>query len=284
MAHSAAEPLVIETPSAVFTYREYGSGPAFIVLHGGGPSATGMGNFSRNIDDFKDHYRVIVPDMPGFGESRIKKEADDGSDYQLLAARLFIEYLDALKIQKAHFLGNSLGGGIAIRLALLQPNRVDRLVLMGPYVRQFGHQFISPPHEGDAHLRFYYPNPSLDKMRALVTTFLSDPKNFQGLDELVQKRYELSLRPDIQEGFRRMSAAGTDPDKRTAWEKVASVEHKTLLLWGRDDKFCHLEYGLHFLAAMKNAELGVVRNTGHWMQLERPREFASYVNAFLTRA
>ncbi|GAH37718.1 unnamed protein product, partial [marine sediment metagenome] len=67
-------------------------------------------------------------------------------------------------------------------------------------------------------------------------------------------------------------------------EKVASVEHKTLLLWGRDDKFCHLEYGLHFLAAMKNAELVVVRNTGHWMQLERPREFASYVNAFLTRA
>ena len=110
-------------------YTEAGSGPVVVLLHGGGPGASGVSNYSRNIDALAASFRVIVPDMPGYGRS--VKGIDQSDPFGYLAD-MIRGLLDELGIDTAHLIGNSYGGAAALRLALDTPHRVDRLVLMGP--------------------------------------------------------------------------------------------------------------------------------------------------------
>lgn len=101
-----------------------------VLLHGGGPGATGASNYARNVDALAAAgHRVLVPDMPGYGRS--SKDLDQSDPFGDLA--IFVrELLDALDVEKAHVVGNSYGGAAALRLALDRPDRVAKLVLMGP--------------------------------------------------------------------------------------------------------------------------------------------------------
>ena len=108
---------------------EAGRGAPVVLLHGGGPGASGLSNFSRNVDALAEHFRVIVPDLPGYGRS---SKGVDGSDPFGYLADAIRGLLDALGIDRASLVGNSYGGACALRLALDTPGRVDKLVLMGP--------------------------------------------------------------------------------------------------------------------------------------------------------
>ena len=108
---------------------EAGHGPPLLMLHGGGPGASGMSNYSRNAIALAERFRVIVPDMPGYGSSSKGINAEDPFGD---LANSMLGLLDALQIDRAHVMGNSLGGACALRMALDRPERVGRLVLMGP--------------------------------------------------------------------------------------------------------------------------------------------------------
>ena len=109
---------------------EAGSGTPVLLLHGGGPGATGLASFSRNVDDLVEAgFRVLIPDLPGYGRSTKGLDQSDPFGDLALSVR---GLLDALDLERAHLVGNSYGGGAALRLALDRPDRVDRMVLMGP--------------------------------------------------------------------------------------------------------------------------------------------------------
>ncbi|MGC1213568.1 MAG: alpha/beta fold hydrolase, partial [Micromonospora sp.] len=108
---------------------ERGAGEAVVLLHGGGPGASGMSNYARNVDALAQRFRVVVPDLPGYGRS--SKDVDQSDPFGDLAAAVR-GLLDARGIDRAHLVGNSYGGAAALRLTLDQPDRVGRLVLMGP--------------------------------------------------------------------------------------------------------------------------------------------------------
>ncbi|MGV9301713.1 alpha/beta fold hydrolase [Amycolatopsis sp. NPDC003676] len=91
-------------------FDEFGSGPAVVLLHGGGPGATGLSNYSRNIEALAEHFRVLVLDMPGYGRS--SKYVDQSDPFGYLA-RVLGEFLDVLEIDSAHLIGNSYGGAAA---------------------------------------------------------------------------------------------------------------------------------------------------------------------------
>src|ERR1700757_5159720 len=110
-------------------FAEAGEGDPVVMLHGGGPGASGLSNYSRNVDALAERFHVIVPDLPGYGRS---SKGVNGSDPFKFLADTIRGMLDELGIQKAHFVGNSYGGACALRLALDTPERVDRMVLMGP--------------------------------------------------------------------------------------------------------------------------------------------------------
>ena len=109
--------------------RDIGSGEPVIFIHGSGPGASGHSNFKQNYPVFAAAgYRIIVPDLPGYGAS---DKPDTLYTLDFFVAALS-GLLDALDIQRCVLVGNSLGGAIAIKLALDQPQRVSRLVLMAP--------------------------------------------------------------------------------------------------------------------------------------------------------
>lgn len=123
-------------------FAESGSGPVVVALHGGGPGASGVSNYSRNIDALAQRFRVIVPDMPGYGRST--KTLDQGDPFGYLAD-MIRGLLDELRLPTAHLIGNSYGGAAALRLTLDTPERVDKLVLMGP--GGIGTTGVCPPRD-----------------------------------------------------------------------------------------------------------------------------------------
>jgi 2-hydroxy-6-oxonona-2,4-dienedioate hydrolase/4,5:9,10-diseco-3-hydroxy-5,9,17-trioxoandrosta-1(10),2-diene-4-oate hydrolase len=276
MTTTGTEVRTIETSTATISYRDMGDGPVVLCLHGGGPGATAWGNFSRNAEDLSANFRVIVPDQPGFGESRLNK--DNGYSYKRVSAEAMAEFLTALDIDKAHLIGNSMGGGVALTMAMRYPDQVGRLALMGPWYPGFGVRVYSMPSA--TNLQEYYPDPSMEKMQALISAFVHNP-NFPGREELAKSRYEATLRPEIREGYLRMST-GTDPDDdaRSPFERIAAVTNETLLVWGRDDRFCSLDEAFLYLEALRNSRLLLLRDTGHWAQIEQRENFATHVDAF----
>ena len=259
---------------------EAGTGPAVVMLHGGGPGASGVSNYSRNIDALAGQFRVIVPDMPGFGRSAKGVDHKDPFGY---LADMIRGLLDELGVEQAHLIGNSYGGAAALRLALDAPDRVDKLVLMGP--GGIG-TTRGLPTAGLKRLLSYYggDGPSRGKLESFIRTYLV----YDGAsvpDELIDIRYAASIDPEVvaDPPLRRPSGL------RTLWRmdltrdsRLKDLPTPTLVLWGRDDKVNRPSGGPMLLNLMPNAELVMTSATGHWMQWERAELFNSLVTEFLS--
>jgi pimeloyl-ACP methyl ester carboxylesterase len=258
---------------------EAGTGPAVVMLHGGGPGASGVSNYSRNIDALARTHRVIVPDMPGYGRSA--KHFDHADPFGFLAETIR-GLLDEMGIATADLVGNSLGGAAALRLALDSPRRVGKLVLMGP--GGIG-TTRGLPTDGLKSLLSYYggEGPSRDKLATFIRAYLV----YDGAavpDELIDLRYQASLDPEVvaDPPLRRPSGL------RTLWrmdftrdKRLRQLGTPTLILWGRDDKVNRPSGGPQLLNVLPNAELVMTSHTGHWMQWERAELFNQLVADFL---
>jgi 4,5:9,10-diseco-3-hydroxy-5,9,17-trioxoandrosta-1(10),2-diene-4-oate hydrolase len=278
-AHQVGEVLTPQrfgTSTASIAYYERGAGEPFVLLHGGGPGASGHSNFVNNIPDFEDSYRVILPDMPGFGDSSLT--ADSGQSFLLEASKAIADLIDGLELGQVNLLGNSLGGAVSTRLAIDYPHLVKRLVLMGAAGMHSG-LFTPSPMEGVKLLRSYYPDPTYERMRALVRAFVYDDSD-PIYDTIAERRFKASVDPGRVAGYRRVSGPAHPPNVLTRAD-LARVRCPTLLIWGRDDRFVGLDDALSYLAGIEDARLLVLPRCGHWVQAERPAAFAAHLRAFL---
>src|ERR1700755_730059 len=262
---------------------ETGSGPAVVMLHGGGPGASGVSNYSRNIDALAEQFRVLVPDMPGYGRSA--KGVDQSDPFGYLAD-MIRGLLDELGLATAHLVGNSYGGAAALRLALDTPHGVDKLVLMGP--GGIG-TTRSAPTAGLRSLLSYYggDGPSRDKLEVFIRNYLV----YEGASvphALIDLRYQASIDPEVVANPPLRMPSGPTA-LRTLWRmdltrdpRLRNLQTPTLVLWGRDDKVNRPAGGPMLLNAMPNAELVMTSHTGHWMQWERAELFNELVTEFLS--
>ena len=106
-----------------------GGGLPLVMLHGGGPGASSWSNFGSALPGFAQHFRTLLVDQPGFGAS---DKPEVVGNYFRFAAEAVKDLLDELGIDRIHLLGNSLGGGTAMRMALSHPDRVGRARADGP--------------------------------------------------------------------------------------------------------------------------------------------------------
>jgi 4,5:9,10-diseco-3-hydroxy-5,9,17-trioxoandrosta-1(10),2-diene-4-oate hydrolase len=264
-------------------FAETGTGRAVVMLHGGGPGASGVSNYSRNIDALAQHFRVIVPDMPGYGRSIKGVDQNDPFGY---LADMIRGLLDELGIDTAHLIGNSYGGAAALRLALDTSDRVGKLVLMGP--GGIGTTRCLPT-DGLKSLLSYYggDGPSRDKLATFIRTYLVYD-DAAVPDALIDLRYQASIDPEVVANppLRRPSGPMAP---RTLWRmdltrdsRLKSLPTPTLVLWGRDDKVNRPAGGPMLLNIMPNAQLVMTSHTGHWMQWERAELFNQLVTEFLS--
>lgn len=254
--------------------------PVLVMLHGGGPGASGVANYQQNIPALAKHFRVVLPDQPGFGGSfRPSEDELDATSITQIAVDALIEALDQRGIGEFHLLGNSLGGAAAIALAQQHPDRVTRLVLMAPGGGWL--PFGPTPTEGQKEMFRYFngEGPTLKKMKSFIGVMTAEPKKWTATAEA---RYEASLEPSHVEFYHRLNnhfakRHGMDP----LWRDLHKVKAPTLLLWGRDDRTITLEGAQMMLKHLRDVQLHVFGNCGHWVQLERQAEFERLVTDFL---
>ena len=119
---TAANPEIAHRTSAggiETNYHDEGHGPAILFIHGSGPGVSAFANWRLTIPALSGRYRVIAPDMVGFGFSDRPKDVAYSRETWVAQA---IGLMDALKIDKAHVVGNSFGGAIALAMAIKHPD------------------------------------------------------------------------------------------------------------------------------------------------------------------
>lgn len=274
---SGAGATSIAVGSRTISYNEFGRGPAVLLLHGGGPGASGVPNYASNLAALSAQFRVIVPDLPGYGRS--SKGIARQDPFGDLAGAMF-GLLDALGVARAHVIGNSLGGACALRMALDRPERIERLVLMGPGGIDLSRREPTP---GLKRLLGYYAGegPSIDKLRAFVLgDLVFDASRVP--ESVVQQRYQASIDPEVLANPPLIGPI-TDPAKLDFLldPRLAACQVPTLLLWGCEDRVNPASGGPLLQQAMPRCDLYLFARTGHWVQWERAAQFNAAASAFL---
>ncbi|MFD9330373.1 alpha/beta fold hydrolase [Streptomyces sp. NPDC060065] len=261
--------------------NEAGEGHPLVLLHGGGPGASGWSNYSRNFAFFAERYRVLVVDMPGWGKSdtAVPGDRDHAEALGLL--------LDELEIDKVALVGNSLGGQTAIRYAARNNDRVTHLIPMGAPAP--GVNVLSPVHyqtEGIRALLHAYRDPTPASFQALVAALTADPE-LAADENLARQRSEATLsRPDHVANFLAAAPTGEMSGPPGAYPAVvpalATLAVPTLVVHGRDDKAVHFENALRLLAMIPSSRLYLFNRCGHWAQMEHAEEFNRVVHEFIS--
>lgn len=263
----------IQTGEFKTNYHDLGNGYPVVLLHGSGPGVTAWANWNKLFPLWKDDFRVIAPDMAGFG---FTQRLEDPVYNMNAWVQQTIDLFDALKIEKANLVGNSFGGALALTMAIKYPERINKLVLMGSMGVSF------PLTYGLDQVWGY--TPSLANMEELLELFTYD-HSFATKD-LIKTRYESSMQPGFQESFSAMFPA---PRQRSVesmagnQDYIRNIPHDTLIIHGREDRVIPLENSLLLNKLIVNSQLHVFGKCGHWTQIEHTEEFAQLVGDFFKR-
>ncbi len=252
------------------------AGSVVICLHGAGPGASSWSNFIRNVEPLSEKHRVILADMPNYGKS------DDfiGNDPNL-NVRVTVGLMDALGIDRANLIGNSAGATASINIAVDHPDRVLKVVAMGPGSR--ASIFTPQPTEGIKVLSAGHVNPTIENLRALANVMLYDASQIS--DEALQVRVDTALRHlDAQlknrESARREGRVFTGRPMGPVRD-YGTIECPVLLVWGREDRVNPLDTGLALLRDIRTANMFIFNNCGHWAQFEHAAAFNRLVLDFM---
>ncbi|MEC3948255.1 alpha/beta fold hydrolase [Sphingobium sp. HWE2-09] len=261
MAEALARKTYSVTGGYDISVAELGAGPVVVFIHGSGPGASGASNFRQNAQAFADAgYRVVLPDLIGYGQS----SKPEGLDYTLqLFTDTLYEALLAHGVEKATLVGNSLGGGIAIQIALDHPEFVDRLILMAPGCIHPREEYFKMPGIAGMVSSFGGEDFSEDEQRRLITNLVYDPVHVT--DALVKERFAVA-RTQPKDVIVRMRTPDLGP-------RLGELKMPILLFWGYNERFMPLEGITLFFEACDDVRCITFNKVGHWVQVERAAEF-----------
>jgi pimeloyl-ACP methyl ester carboxylesterase len=254
----------LDVDGSRLAFRRSGSGPPLVLLHG---AVSDSRVWRRELESFADEFTVVAWDAPGCGESADVPGSPGMPDYAALLAGL----LDGLGIGAAHVLGHSWGSTLALELALLRPDLVRSLVLVGGYAGWAG---SLPADEVQRRLTFALQ--TADRIGDF------DPTTMPGLfssampgDRATELAHVMSeIRPTAT---REMAHALALADLRDALPRIAAP---TLVVAGSSDERSPVSVGSALAEAIPGARLAVLEGLGHECYLESPEAFAAAVRPF----
>lgn len=252
-------------------YHEEGEGTPVVFIHGSGPGASGWSNFRRNYPVFaKAGFRVIVPDTLGFGYSS-KPDVDYGMDFIVSA---YVRFLDKLGIQKAAFVGNSHGGAVCISLALKHPERVSKLVLMGPGGLEERETYMTLEGIKTMLRVIFKEGISRESLRKVFALQLFDPSLIT--DELIEERYQIAI-TQPKRVMQTLAVPHLAPE-------LPKLEMPVLAFWGVVDRFCPSTGAMRIAEGCPNARVMLLSKCGHWVMVEHMELFNRMGTEFLKEA
>lgn len=268
----------VELPDGTtVAYNEAGSGDTTVILiHGSGPGATGWSNFNPNIGDLADHFHVLAVDMPGWGESSPRKAAD----YR--HPEVVVQFMDALGIERAALVGNSMGGMIAIAVAARHPERVSHLITMGPgsggaTIFDAGGGLT----EGLKVLYKGYAEPSAENFLATVDIMTYDTPREVAAPLAEQRSANARKHQEHLDNWLQGSVDGPPLRYAATEQEIMSITAPSLLIHGRDDRVVSFEHTLRLVRMIPDSRAYLINRCGHWAQLEHAREFNELVRNFI---
>ena len=254
-------------------YIQAGQGEPVVLIHGWNGSTF---TFRYTIPELAHRYRVVALDLLGYGYSA--RPAD--GDYSISAqAELVRRALDRLGIDRAALLGQSMGGAVAMRLALDHPERVERLILIGSATvkemqraRSLG-GVLNPliPLAAAFALR-------RGVVRRAFRSLVHDPAC------VTPEALEGYYRPLRMKGHLRAIRKHLVDRLRDEPFDAGQIRQPTLILWGEHDRFVPLSAGRELAELIPNAQLAIIRSAGHLAHEEQPEECNRLLLEFLGRA
>jgi pimeloyl-ACP methyl ester carboxylesterase len=226
-----------------------------------------------NLHDLASHgLRVIAPDLPGFGMSDNPEDVSVG-----FRAKSIIALMDQLGIERAHIVGHSQSGQIAVRLALSQPDRIGKIVVLGT-------ASMLPPvedasDEGD-EAETAPPTHEQIKEQLLATTFDASKVT----SEAVALRQRMSAGKNFEAFLARRAAKGNEKkkDSKPLWQRLDEVKVPMRLIYGRQDRAAERRVALA-RERYPSIDLHLIDRCRHLVQWDAPARMASLVGEFLAR-
>ena len=250
-----------------------------LFLHGSGPGVTAWSNWQLALPFLDDQFHCLALDLAGFGETDHPADLPSSMrGWMRLWVDQCLAFLDELKIEKAHLVGNSMGGAIALNLMLEASQRFDRAVLMGS---------IGTPHPPTPEidrLWGFFEDPSERVLNNIFHWFVYDETFIADrLDGIAKARYAAAMQPDIRRSFEAMFPA---PRSKALEELVVPqlalrrINHPVLLVHGRDDHIVPLDTSLYLLRHLPDVQLHVFGQCSHWSQIEKAAGFNQLLAQF----
>lgn len=251
-------------------YHEVGSGFPLIFVHGSGPGASGWSNFWPNAEAIaKAGIRCLVPDMLGYGYSTMTPEPIFTYDDLV---RGIAEFADKLGLKEYALVGNSMGGAVAITLALQQPDRVKKLILMAPGGLEAREVYMEMKGIRTMIKAMYAPEGiTRESLKKIFQLQLFNPALVT--DELVEQRFQVA-----QKQATRMFEKVIVPNQA---DRLAELKQPILGFWGVNDQFCPVSGAMIVAKACKKTKMTMLTECGHWVMVEHAAYFNRETIAFL---
>lgn len=272
----------IATDKGVLRYHEAGEGPPLLLLHGSGIGVSGWRNYRGNLDVFAEHFRCYILEFPGFGVS----DPIDGHPV-LTAGSSVLRFMNALGIESAAMIGNSMGGVVGVNVAMRNPERVRKLVAIGGVGPNI---FSQHPSEGTRLLQDFADAPSRDKLVRWLEAMVYDRALIT--EERIEERWAGAADPESHKtlaamygskAFEAQQQAMADSGVPPYWSMIGKVACPTLLTWGRDDRQCPPDMAMIPMRMIPDAELHIFPKCGHWVMIEAKQAFERVTLEFLLR-
>jgi pimeloyl-ACP methyl ester carboxylesterase len=268
----------IDTKRGRLSTMQAGSGPPVVAIHGlGGTKAS----FLPTLAALADGHRVIAVDLPGFGESDKPIAAPYDAPW---FARTVTGLMDELGIERAHVVGNSMGGRVAIELGLIAPERAERIVLLSPALAWLRDRRWAPvvkalrPELGLLQLA---PRPVVERVVRGLIPGADDGWAAAGVDEFMRAYLTRRGRAAFYAAARQIYLEEPEGDDGF-WPRLKTLTVPSLFVWGTRDTLVPIGFARHVTDALPKAE-HLELDCGHVPQLERPRETHAAALEFLSR-
>lgn len=267
----------LKVDGAKIRFFDEGRGAVVVLVHGFGGSAV---NWKRNVGPLSEKFRVVALDLPSFGKSAMPKINWDKFNYDLMTDYLK-KVLEVLKIKRAVFVGNSMGGGIVTNLALRDPKMVEKLVIVSG--AGFGRE---------VSLYRLLALPFLSRLlvwlisqeviaRRLVRLVVEDPLTLD--EESFYDYINWHQKPENRKILAKVGPKGLGL-RGQRWilvDKLEKLSLPTLIIWGEKDRLVPLKHGQHGHQLIKDSKLVIFDNCGHAPMMEEPEKFNQELLSFL---
>jgi pimeloyl-ACP methyl ester carboxylesterase len=262
------------------SYLEAGKGPPLIALHGLGATNSSL---LPTIWDLARDFRVIAPDLPGFGDSAKPIRAYTAAFFSGWLTGL----MDELGIERAHVLGNSMGGRVALEVGMVAPERVGTLLLLAPspaFIR--GRQFVRVVRVLRPELALVPLPVSHRQVVGGIRGLFSRPSRLPpawyeaAADEFIRVFRTPRGRMAFFSAARQIYLEEPGGD-HGFWSRLPGLTRPALFVWGDRDRLVPARFERHVVAALPNATSVVLEDSGHVPQFEHPKETHRLVREFI---